>query len=106
MGQKVWPIGPAVGAVFSGDVRAAEEALTKLRRLLRRAKWGMPQQFGAVASPVLQRVYSRHRAQRADCGPLYLLVGMANLRGQTAVLYFSHTNGFSPLFLRGVNAIG
>jgi hypothetical protein len=106
MGQKVWCIGPAVGAAFSGDVRSAEEALTKLRRLLRRAKWRMPQEFGAIASPVFQRVYSRHRAERADCGPLYLLVGMANSRGQTAVVYFSHTNGFSPLFLRGVNAIG
>ena len=106
LGQKLWCIAPCVGTVFAGDVRAAEEALTKLQRVYRRAKPALPQQFAAIASRVFQRVYSRHRAKRVDCGPLYFLVGMANLRGQTAVLYLSHTNGFSPLFLRGVNAIG
>jgi hypothetical protein len=106
LGQKVWSIAPAVGAVFSGDVRAAEEALTKLHRVSRRAKWRSPQEFGGIASRVVERVYSRHRGKRAECGPLCFLIGMANLRGETAVLYFSHTSGFRPLFLRGVNAIG
>jgi hypothetical protein len=92
--------------VFSGDVQAAEEALTKLQGDSTREEWGTPQEFAAIASRAFQGVHSRHRAKRADFGPLYFLVGMANVQGQTAVLYFSHTSGFSPLFLRGVNAIG
>jgi len=106
LGQKVWSIAPAVGAVFAGDVRAAEEALAKLRGAYGRAKPALPQDFGAIASRVFYRVYSAHQSRRRDCGPLYFLVGMANLSGQTAVLYLSHTSGFSPLFLRGVNAVG
>jgi hypothetical protein len=106
LGQKVWHIAPAVGAVFAGDVRAAEEALAKLRRAYRRARPDHPLGFAEIASRVLQRVYSQHRAKRGNVGPLYFLVGMANLRGQTAVLYLSHTSGFKPLFLRGVHAVG
>lgn len=106
MGQKLWHIGPAVGAVFAGDVRAAEEALTKARRALRSANWNTLAQLGDVAGRVFQRVYLRHQAKRPDCGPLYFLVGTANVHGQTAVVYFSHANGFSPLFVRGVNAVG
>jgi len=106
LGQKVWSIAPAVGAVFAGDVRSAEEALTKLRRAYRRGKPARPQEFAEIASRVLQRVYSQHRAKRGKVDPLYFLIGMANLGGQTAVLYLSYTNGFKPLFLRGVHAIG
>jgi hypothetical protein len=106
LGQKVWNIAPAVGAVFAGDVRAAEEALTKLRRTYRKAKPAQPQDFAAVASRVFERVYSQHQAKRAKVHPLYVLIGMANLRGQTAIIYLGYASRFSPLFLRGVNAVG
>ena len=55
---------------------------------------------------MFERVYSRHQAKRVKVHPLYVLIGMANLRGQTAILYFNYRSRFSPLFLRGVNAVG
>lgn len=106
-GQKLWPLAPErmIGAVFAGDVLAAEEGLelAKARIALIPAQ---PDQIGAAVSAALREIYSVHKSKRKDLYPLYVLLGMADLRGESRVLSFNYADDFAPKICQGIAAIG
>ena len=107
-GQKLWPLAPHrnVGAVYAGDVHAAEDSLTLAAKRLEPLSSTEPNGVADVVQVALCETYSAHAGRRSDLGPLYVLVGMANRLGEGLLIRFAYSTNFSPIFVAGIDMIG
>lgn len=108
-GQKLRPITPDIGAVFAGDVRAAEEGLERFEQGIRRERPIQSRQaLLDIAQAQFTRVLQAHELKRSSVPPreIYYLVGTRYPTGQTEAIYFESSNRFVPKLVGGVNAIG
>ncbi|MEX0800299.1 MAG: hypothetical protein WD379_03685 [Dehalococcoidia bacterium] len=111
MGQKLWRLAPerGIGAVFAGDVRAAEEALETMRDRLKKTRDINPEIVASLASSVLTHVYQAHvKSQSRNAKPeaLNVIIGMVNRNARSAMLSFSAATEFRPALEDEVVAVG
>lgn len=108
VGQKLWKLAPerGIGAIFAGDVRAAEEALDLAEQRLKSITQTSPSTVAPVISNALLDTYEAHSRKRDSVHPLYVLVGMANIRGEGILIKYNYANDFVPVFVVGTEAIG
>jgi hypothetical protein len=103
-GQKIWLLSSRdVGAVFAGDVWAAEEGLERLQQAIKRERpFNNRGNLPALAQTEFIKVYAAHGRKRTKNkpGPVYYLVGTRYPSGQSDCIYFSYANDFSPFSWR------
>lgn len=106
--QKLWPLAPerGIGAVFAGDVWAAEDAFAAAKKRIADVDMTYPHTIALAISEALVDVYKKHKARRRTVHPLYVLVGMANRVGDCAVIKYSYASKFTPIYVVGLDGIG
>lgn len=110
-GRKLFTLGRQIGIVLAGDVWAGEEAVNRLRKAGKDAKFTGVNDVLELARNVFRETYSAHRqaalaGERTACYPLWFLVGFIDRQSYTCLARLSSEADFHPIILSGVQAIG
>ena len=111
-GQKVYPVANDAGLVFAGDVLAAQRAIRSIRKYFERRDRKSKEEPAEHVGRLIEAAYANERrrvegkARPRPLHSLHILVGVCDHRGQSAVVRYSDSSGFRPIYLTGVEAIG
>ena len=110
VGKKLYQVGPAVGAIYAGDVAAAYSGITALRQAYDRAKPQCIEALEKLSQWAFARSFERERASRAAqgsrCGSVFYVLGVGSRAEGVALLKLESLAGFKPEAVKGVVMIG
>jgi hypothetical protein len=110
VGKKLYQVGPAVGAIYAGDVAAAYSGITALKRAYDRARPLGIEALQRLSQWALAESYERERSRRADEGPrcesVYYVLAVGSLTEGVRLLKVESQAGFRPEPVKGVVMIG
>jgi hypothetical protein len=110
VGKKLYQVGPAVGAIYAGDVAAAYSGITALRRVYGRARPHSIEALERLSQWTFAQSFERERASRkaqgARCGPVFYVLGVGSRAEGVGLLKLESRAAFKPEAVKGVVMIG